>query len=96
MLDETQATGRFDPLPRSGFTKAYFHRPDELRGEAEAAGFGVSELVGLEGPGFLFPDFGERWADPRKRGAMLEAARRVEGVPELLGLSPHLLLVGRR
>ena len=96
VLDETQETGRFDPLPQSGFTKAYFHRPAELRGEAEAVGFGILELVGLEGAGFLLSDFKERWANPRKRAALLEGARRIEGVPELLGLSPHLLLVARR
>lgn len=96
VLDEAQETGRFDPLPQSGFTRAYFHRPAELRAEVEAAGFGVLDLVGLEGAGFLLSDFAERWADPRGREALLEGARRVEEVPELLGLSPHLLLTARR
>lgn len=96
LLDEAQETGCFDPYPGGGFTKAYFHRPAELRGEVEAAGFGALELVGLEGAGFLLSDFEERWANPRKQAALLEGARRIEGVPELLGLSPHLLLVARR
>lgn len=96
VLDEAQETGRFDPLPQGGFTRAYLHRPDELRAEVESAGFGVSGVVGLEGLGFALADFAERWANPRKRAALLEAARRVEGVPELLGLSPHLLLTAHR
>jgi len=96
VLDKVQDTGRFDPLPQGGFTKAYFHRPAELHGEVEAVGFGVLDLVGLEGAGFLLSDFAERWSDPRKRAALMEGARRIEGVPELLGLSAHLLLVGRR
>ena len=74
VLDEAQETGRFDPLPQSGFTKAYLHRPDELRAEAASAGFEVSDVVGLEGLGFALADFAERWADPRKRGALLEGA----------------------
>jgi SAM-dependent methyltransferase len=96
VLDEAQETGRFDPLPQSGFTKAYLHRPEELREEASSAGFEVLDVVGVEGPGFALADFAERWANPRKRAALFEGARRVERVPELLGLSPHLLLVARR
>ncbi len=96
VLDEAQETGRFDPPPQSGFTKAYLHRPEELREEVASAGFEMLDLVGVEGVGFALSDFAERWADPRKRAALLEGARRIEGVPELLGLSPHLLLTARR
>jgi SAM-dependent methyltransferase len=95
VLDGAQETGRFDPLPQSGFTKAYLHRPEELLKEATSAGFEVLDLVGVEGPGFLLSDFAERWEDPRKRAALLEGARRVERVPDLLGLSMHLLLTAR-
>jgi SAM-dependent methyltransferase len=96
VLDRVAETGRFDPLPQSGFTKAYFHRPQELHEEATAAGFEVLDLVGLEGVGYAMPDFAERWAVPAGREALLEAARRVERVPELLGLSSHLLLTARK
>ena len=93
--DEAAATGRFDPPPESRFTRAYFHRPEELRSEVAGAGFTVEDLVGLEGIGFALNDFDERWADPSGREALLGAARRTEHVPELLGMSPHLLLVAR-
>ena len=95
VLDAAQETGRFDPVPQSGFTRAYFHRPGELHEEVASAGFKVLDMVGVEGPGFLLSDFGERWVDPRKRAALFEGARRVERVPELLGMSPHLLLTAR-
>lgn len=95
-VERATRTGRFDPAPPSGFTRAYLHRPEELRDEVAAAGFGILDLVGLEGIGYAFPDFAERWADPAGREALLWAARRVEAVPELLGLSAHLLLMARR
>jgi SAM-dependent methyltransferase len=95
VLDAARETGRFDPLPQSGFTRAYLHRPGELREEAASAGFEVLDVVGVEGPGFLLADFASRWAGPRKRAALFEGARRVERVPELLRLSPHLLLTAR-
>ena len=89
-------TGRFGPTAMSRFTRAYLHRPEELREEVRSAGFEVIDLVGLEGVGFAFSDFAQRWSDLAKREALIEAARLVEDVPELSGLSPHMLLVGRR
>jgi SAM-dependent methyltransferase len=73
------------------FTTAFFHRPEELRGEILEAGFGPVEVAAVEGPGWLARDFEARWADPVRRQALLEAVRGVEREPELLGLSPHLL-----
>lgn len=96
VLDVAEKTGRFHPRPQDCFTQAYFHRPDEFRNEVASAGFEVEDMVGLEGGGFLFDDFAERWSDPARREALLEAARRIERVPELLGLSPHTLLIARR
>ena len=38
------------------FTTAYFHLPEELRGEVTEAGFAVEALVGVEGPAWAAPD----------------------------------------
>jgi ubiquinone/menaquinone biosynthesis C-methylase UbiE len=78
------------------FTTAYFHLPDELRGEATRAGFTVQALVAVEGPAWVLPDL-EGWLDePERRGRLMAAIRRVEAEPSLLGGSAHLLVVGRR
>lgn len=68
------------------FTTTYFHRPDGLRSEVEAAGFEVQELLGVEGPGWL--------VDEPERS--LAAAELADAHPELAVLSAHLLAVGRR
>src|SRR5204862_7257984 len=44
-------------------TTAYFHRPDDLRAELEAAGFGDVRILGVEGPAWILPDFDARWDD---------------------------------
>ncbi len=49
-----------------------------------------------EGPAFLLGDLAERLADPVDRAVVLDAARAVERVPELLGIGPHLLATGVR
>ena len=75
------------------FTTAYFHTPDELREEVATAGFDVEPVLGIEGPGaYVNP----RWDDPTQREGILLAARAVEREPSVIGVSPHLLAVGRK
>jgi SAM-dependent methyltransferase len=77
------------------FTTAYFHHPDELREEAEAAGAAVVELVGVEGLAGWLPQLADQWSNPEGREAILQSARSVESEPSLLGLSAHLIAVTR-
>lgn len=76
------------------FTTAYFHRPEELQVELASAGFTCQAVLGLEGPGWILPDFDERWADTRKREVLLRVARALESELPIVGLSAHLLAVG--
>jgi ubiquinone/menaquinone biosynthesis C-methylase UbiE len=78
------------------FTTAYFHRPEDLRAEVQAAGFAVEGVYGLEGPGWFLPDLAERWADPGRRDNLLHLARQLETEPAVTGISAHLLAVARR
>jgi hypothetical protein len=41
-------------------------------------------------------DLAERLADPAARAVVLDTARAVERIPELLGIGPHLLGIGLR
>jgi hypothetical protein len=84
-------TGRLDY-----FTTAYFHRPEELRAEVVAAGLVVDEIFGIEGPGWLLPDVTVRLEDGRRRADLVRIARMFESEPSVLGISAHLLLVGRK
>jgi ubiquinone/menaquinone biosynthesis C-methylase UbiE len=78
------------------FTTAYFHTPEDLRKEVAGAGFQVDGLYGIEGPGWILPDFADRWQDPERREILLQVARALEAAPSLLGCSAHLLIVGRK
>ena len=78
------------------FTTAYFHLPEELSNEATEAGFLVEALVGIEGPAWVLPDLDSWLEDPQHRSTLLEAIRRVETEPSLLGATAHILVVGRR
>lgn len=78
------------------FTTAYFHRPEELRREVADAGFEVEGLYGVEGPGWMLPDFIDRWNDPERHDILLQVARALESEPSVLGCSAHLIVVGRK
>jgi len=74
---------------------AYFHLPSEIAPELAEAGLTVDHVLGVEGPAWIAPDFDARWADGEARAKMLESARTCEAVPELLGLSAHILAIAR-
>jgi ubiquinone/menaquinone biosynthesis C-methylase UbiE len=78
------------------FTTAYFHHPDELRPELERAGFSDVEVLPVEGPFWCLPSFEEVWANDELRARMLGSLRQIEGERSLLGVSAHLLCVGRK
>jgi ubiquinone/menaquinone biosynthesis C-methylase UbiE len=74
-------------------TTAFFHSPDELRAELAEAGMPPQAVVGIQGPGWIVPEFEAELDDPGKRDLLVQIARRVENEP---ALSPHLLAVARR
>jgi len=74
------------------FTTAYFHRPDDLEGEAVDAGLTVLGLFGIEGMAGWLPDLDTPWATSRGRDTILAAARATETEASLRGLSPHMIL----
>ena len=78
------------------FTTAYFHRPEDLKAELEAAGFDEVRVVGVEGPGWLIADFDTRWEDPVQRAELMRIARALESEPAVLGVSAHLLGIARK
>jgi SAM-dependent methyltransferase len=90
-----ERTGQLPPLGPGSFS-GFCHRPRQLAAELRDAGFLVADLVSVEGPAFLLADLAERLEDPAARAVVLDTARAVERVPELLGIGPHLLATGIR
>jgi SAM-dependent methyltransferase len=95
LLDGIERTGLLPPLGPGSFC-GFTHRPSQLRAEFTSAGLSVTDVVGVEGGSFLLNDLDDRITDHRAWQVVLEQARAHERVPELLGLSPHLLATGLR
>jgi SAM-dependent methyltransferase len=95
VVEHGLVTGRHDPPPDRWFTLAYLHRSEELAAELAAAGLTDVEVIGLEGPGGLLQDLDDRHADPATWTRLLRTLEQLESEPSLLGVSSHLMGVGR-
>lgn len=95
LLPDIEATGDLPPVHDAAFS-AYTHRPNEVVEEAEAAGLVVDDLVGVEGLPLSASETAARRGDPADWRVLLDSARAIERVPELLGISPHLICSAHR
>ena len=95
LVPGVESTGDLPPAHPGGFT-AYTHRPAELVDEVRDAGLTLEDLVGVEGLPLSAAETTARRGDPTDWQVLLDSARAIERVPELLGLSPHLLGTARR
>lgn len=78
------------------FTDTFFHLPGELEAEVTEAGFQSDGVYGVEGPCWLIHDFDEWWNDADRKARLLKIAGALEREPNLIGVSAHLLVVGRK
>jgi len=79
------------------FTRAYFHRPEEVAAEAREAGLSDVRTLAVEGPLWMT---GQRLSDvlasPELTTVVLDMLRRVEHEPSIFGASSHLITIGKR
>lgn len=90
LLPDIERTGKLPPVVPNGFL-GYTHRPNDLAEEIADAGLQLADLVGVEGLPLADTDLQARASDPSAWEVLLDAARAIERVPELQGLSPHLV-----
>jgi SAM-dependent methyltransferase len=94
-LPESERTGNLPPVAPGGFL-GYTHRPDDLVDEVAESGLQLHDLVGVEGLPLSSDDMAGRVGDPTSWDVVLDGARAIERVPELLGLSPHMIATATR
>ena len=97
MIEQDVRTGVHDNRWREPgwFATAWFALPGELAEEVAEAGLVPDGPVAVEGVGGTATDLDAMLDDPATRERVLEAVRRLEREPSLLGASPHLLVAGR-
>ena len=90
MLAGVERSGDLPPVTPAGFT-GYTHRPQDAVAEIAEAGLELDDLVGVEGLPLATDELRTRRDDPVAWRVVLDSARALERVPELLGLSGHLI-----
>jgi hypothetical protein len=95
MVTEEIETGqhRRPPSWPGLLTTAYFHRPEQLRAEIAAAGMACEDVLAVQGPAWMVPDFEASWQHAAKRAVILQIARLAEHEPVH---SPHMIAIASR
>lgn len=96
-LDEFQRTGVFNHQDPGRFTGAYYVNLDEIKPMMEQAGFETLELIASSSIGNLLTAEQKQYWEERGEGdALLELLIEKAKDPSILGVSSHLLYIGRR
>lgn len=82
------------PPGKNLFTTAFFHLPNELKGEHESVGFQDVQILGVEGPIWHVDE--KIMEVPGALDARLEALKIIEEDPNIICASPHFLAIGRK
>lgn len=76
--------------------QAYFHTPLGLQKELESVGFETIQKHAIEGISWFTPCLNEKWEDKNSREILLNLVRRTENEEEIMGMSPHFMIVSRK
>ena len=79
-----------------GLGLGYFHKPEELKAEIEAAGFSDVDIRGVIGPCWLIRNLDRAWKNPTKRENIMRVVRLLEKEESLMGLSTHFLSISKK
>ena len=78
------------------FTTAYCHLPEDLESEMEECGFTVDGVFAVESISEMIPDLERRMKDDGFRTVLLETIRLIEQDRRIMGMTAHLLGVGKK
>ena len=76
--------------------EAYFTTSEEMKLEIVEVGFVVDKTIAVEGCIWFTPHLQEKWMDEASRERLLDLVRMTETEPEMMGMSPHFLVVARK
>ncbi|NNU78135.1 hypothetical protein [Clostridium estertheticum] len=76
--------------------QAYFHTALGLQKEIEEVGFETIQKYAIEGVIWFTPCLNERWKYKKSRERLLNIVRLTENEDEIIGMSPHFMIVSRK
>lgn len=76
--------------------EGYFHQPEALQKEFEAAGLTCMDIIAVEGFIWLDKNYFESRADLKKKERLMELLYLTEKKKSLLALSPHIMIAAKK
>lgn len=76
--------------------ESYFTTSEEMKAEVAEVSFTVEKAIAVEGCIWFTPHLTEKWEDEASRERLLDIVRITESEPEMMGMSPHFLVVARK
>ncbi len=76
--------------------QSYFHTPLELQREVESVGFKTIQKHAIEGVIWFTPCLDEKWNVISSRERLLNIVRQTENEGEIMGMSPHFMIVSKK
>lgn len=67
-----------------------------MKAEMKNIGFSITNAHAVEGCIWCTPCLNEKWENEASRDKLLEIIYLTEHAPELMGMSPHFIVVGRK
>lgn len=76
--------------------ESFYHKPEQLKAEFEAAGFQYDKLYAVEGITWLDKHYFESMLNAKKRKNLDALTKITENDESLLALSPHMMIAARK
>lgn len=97
IMSELESGEHNRPIEYPNFlAKAYFHTSLELQNEIESVGFETIKKHAIEGIIWFTPCLSEKWEDKVSKERLLNIVRSTENEDEIMGMSPHFMVVSRK
>lgn len=89
--------GIFNHTDQGRFTGAYYYNIEDIKPFMESHGFETIDLIGSSNLGALINNEQQQyWTDQGEKEKLIELLIRIAGDPSVLGVSSHLLYIGRK
>lgn len=76
--------------------ESYFTTSKEMKEDVAEVGFSGEKAIAVEGCIWFTPHLAEKWEDEASRKRLLEIVRLTETEQEMMGMSPHFLVVAKK
>ena len=73
-----------------------FHSIGDIKKELSAIGLNLEKILSIEGPGWIVPEFKEKWNNKDSRNRLLNLVKMCEEDEDIVAMSPNIMSIARK